>query len=258
MTIDVRKLDFEGGLIIQPRAGFVIKTTSITGKVFINVCHADDLAPVSVESAGIRVPISIGTLSSSVDAKGVPCEVVDVVINSENTVIDRDQLINVLIDSVNAKLSVELKYISLPNLKYKGDTIGVHRIKVKRDSWIQEQNSETNDTHNFTLMYILHDGSAVDVVDERTPVPNYVKSCQLTVPCSGFKQVHVSKERWEISLLDDSVFSVWFPTPMDPESCRASFSNGVLQANISLLNSLYVINFVITVFKHYRAVHTLH
>eukprot|EP01016_Furgasonia_blochmanni_P027465 TRINITY_DN2896_c0_g2_i4.p1 TRINITY_DN2896_c0_g2~~TRINITY_DN2896_c0_g2_i4.p1 ORF type:complete len:194 (-),score=32.75 TRINITY_DN2896_c0_g2_i4:45-626(-) len=69
------KLDAEGGIVVEPGHGFVLKTKDKTGeKVFINFTHhfiidePEEKHLVDYENqAGIRIPMSVGTLREDFD-----------------------------------------------------------------------------------------------------------------------------------------------------------------------------------------------
>jgi hypothetical protein len=85
--------DAEGGVMIQPDKGFVVKTTAKTvGKVFINMCQHEVVEPfeskaVPKETAeahgsserGLRIPLSMGERREENDKKGEACMVIDVI-----------------------------------------------------------------------------------------------------------------------------------------------------------------------------------
>ena len=79
-------IDEEGGAVIQPVAGFVIKTKDHTGcKVFVNFTSHDlvegleekavteeDQAKLGSSDRGIRIPLSLGGVREDRDKKGEP------------------------------------------------------------------------------------------------------------------------------------------------------------------------------------------
>jgi len=67
-------IDEEGGAVIQPNPGFVIKTKDETGqKVFINMTHHELVDPFEEkpipesEEKGIRIPLSLGSVREDYD-----------------------------------------------------------------------------------------------------------------------------------------------------------------------------------------------
>ena len=92
-------IDDEGGAMIQPIAGFVIKTRDDSGaKVFVNILHHDLIEPImkqhipAEEAAkaspdhtpvGIRIPLSLGTIKEDRDKKGDPVQCYDFIFNPQ-------------------------------------------------------------------------------------------------------------------------------------------------------------------------------
>ena len=83
------ELDSEGGLMVTPEKGFVIKTfdTSNGVKVFLNMCsHPIVEGPEQTDEAeqtSLRVPLSLGDPKLDNDNKGQPCAVYDIIWNPE-------------------------------------------------------------------------------------------------------------------------------------------------------------------------------
>lgn len=152
----LNQIDAEGGVMVQPDPGFVIKTRNTNNgqKIFINVVSNHHVeAPhmktiMEGEAAGeegMRVPLSIGAPIEDFDKKQEPCTTYDLVANPET--VDnansepqfRETLVQLCLASVAQKYSIplDMKY-KLPKMKYKGTTVQIQRIKVKKDSQIQE------------------------------------------------------------------------------------------------------------------------
>jgi len=88
-------LDEEGGTLIEPEKGFVIKTKdAVGGKVFVNMTQHEVIDPFEERAVpmehqkehgcaevGLRVPLSLGTVREDFDKKGEPAQVYDVVWN---------------------------------------------------------------------------------------------------------------------------------------------------------------------------------
>lgn len=79
-------IDAEGGAVVKPIPGFVVKTKDASGgKVFVNMTHHElvesySAAPVTPEEAakhnidqGVRIPLSLGNVREESDKKGDPC-----------------------------------------------------------------------------------------------------------------------------------------------------------------------------------------
>ena len=80
-------IDPEGGAMIQPNPGFVVKTKDLKSgtKVFINMTHHDIVEPFEqkpipeedqekygASSTGVRIPLSLGDVREDQDKKGEP------------------------------------------------------------------------------------------------------------------------------------------------------------------------------------------
>jgi len=153
-TTQLNKVDAEGGMLVRPDPGFVVKTHDVQSgmKVFINITanehieapHVQSLADMEGEE-GVRVPLSIGTPMEDFDKKNEPCVTYDLVANPE-TVMEcsktpafRETVVNLCIASVNQKFKVELdQRYKLPKMKYKGNVVQLQRIRKKNTSQIQE------------------------------------------------------------------------------------------------------------------------
>ena len=78
-------MDPEGGMTIQPRKGFVVKTKDVKtgGKVFLNMTVHESVDPFEYKSLpttgdkdepeqGLRIPLSLGDVREENDKKGDP------------------------------------------------------------------------------------------------------------------------------------------------------------------------------------------
>mmetsp|Transcript_1816 Transcript_1816/g.2609 ORF Transcript_1816/g.2609 Transcript_1816/m.2609 type:complete len:164 (-) Transcript_1816:990-1481(-) len=80
-------VDKEGGTVIQPSKGFVVKTKDVKtgGKMFINMAHHEIVDPFEskaipkeqqeehgAQEKGLRIPLSLGDLREESDKKGDP------------------------------------------------------------------------------------------------------------------------------------------------------------------------------------------
>jgi len=175
----LNQIDAEGGVLVEPTPGFVIKSEDVESgqKIFINVCsndfvekpHEKSIADNS-EEVGIRVPLSVGLGEEDFDKKNVPCVTYDVVLNPESITAGEDDpnfkhmVVQLAMGAISQKYSIGLnpKY-RLPKMKYKGGN-GINtrhqRLKVKKDSQIEEVASKTKDidedskvAHDFTIIY---------------------------------------------------------------------------------------------------------
>ena len=84
-------LDEEGGALVQPDKGFVVKTKDASGaKVFINMTSHEFVDPMEEKNVptpdgngqmerGVRIPLSLGNPREENDKKGEPAMVYDVI-----------------------------------------------------------------------------------------------------------------------------------------------------------------------------------
>jgi hypothetical protein len=155
-------VDAEGGAIVQPTAGFVVKTKDKNGeKVFINMTMHElvdefeekpipegDKEKFGGSDTGIRIPLSLGTKREDFDKKGSTAQVYDVIWNPktiERCKTDpqfRQVVVELALNYVNQKFNHELdmRFI-LPKMKYKGKTVEFQRIKAKKGPKIQQMDS---------------------------------------------------------------------------------------------------------------------
>ncbi len=160
-------------LRIQPKAGFVIKTTSLNPavkpptqcaqKVFVNVCYHDAIEKMSTkkkldgngkEVEGLNLPLAMGPLRNCKDKNGNICQVVDTIIHPsvENDMLDEDYtgskmdfVCQVLLQCFDKKYKelapLDRKY-KLPRMKYFGyinATSGQIERKLSKNAEICKQ-----------------------------------------------------------------------------------------------------------------------
>lgn len=152
-------IDSEGGAVIQPLAGFVVKTKDQTGeKVFVNMTHhsivegmqeqavtPEDAAKFGTSERGVRIPLSLGPVRDDRDKKGDPVRVYDfiwateVVQRAQREAVFRQQMVELAFSYVEQKFGhvLDLRF-TIPKMKYKGDTIQYQRVKAKKGPRIQE------------------------------------------------------------------------------------------------------------------------
>lgn len=153
-------VDSEGGMLVQPDPGFVIKTHDAANgnKVFINMVSNKNIEAPHMKSfeelegeQGVRVPMSVGTAVEDFDKKGEPCIAYDLIINpdvvSECAKVPqyRDMVCQLGMSAISQKYKVELDpKFKLPKLKYKGSQVQYQRIKIKKGSLINEVSGESS------------------------------------------------------------------------------------------------------------------
>lgn len=141
------KLDEEGGIVVTPNKGYVIKTVdSITSeKVFLNICSHELIdAPEEQEipnvddHVGLRVPLSLGNPKSEFDKsnkyieKNI-CRVYDVIVNpsvlqrSQDEAQTRQLLVELIVSHIAQKYKQEL---SLSNFYFR---VSIFTLKIQRN-----------------------------------------------------------------------------------------------------------------------------
>lgn len=150
-------VDAEGGVLVRPDPGFVIKTRDLQSgsKVFLNVVankHVERPHMKSIEELqgeqGCRVPMSVGNPVEDFDKKGEPCVSFDLVANPhivEECVKEpafKESVISICMAAVSQKHKVELdQRYKLPKMLYKGARVQLQRIRVSKQTQIQEVGS---------------------------------------------------------------------------------------------------------------------
>mmetsp|Transcript_28579 Transcript_28579/g.66215 ORF Transcript_28579/g.66215 Transcript_28579/m.66215 type:complete len:435 (+) Transcript_28579:128-1432(+) len=150
----LNQVDQEGGVTVQPEPGFVVKTKDANNgtKVFLNVTSNEHIESPHLKTLtemegqeGVRVPVSVGTPVEDFDKKGEPCVTYDLIVNPEvvskcqETPEYRDFVVQLCMSAVGQKYKMELdQRFKLPKLRYKGTTVQYQRIRLKKESMIQE------------------------------------------------------------------------------------------------------------------------
>jgi dynein assembly factor 2 len=243
------ELDEEGGVVITPERGYVIKTSDVHSKekVFINICaHAiidapeqKDL-PEDTDSVGLRVPISLGPPrpdfdKSKVSLEGRICTVFDVIVNpgvlsaSKKDPVYRQLLVELSFNYIAQKHKRDLstKY-RLPKIKYKGQSIQTQRVRGKKAPQIQVVDSEVFKEPASTgpavpLWELLVDGEKLD-----SELLQDSKELQLIVELpllvSGRAiSLKMSPERLELTVGKLYQLGLWLPTLVDFAQATAAF-----------------------------------
>lgn len=152
-------IDEEGGAVVQPTPGFVIKTQAAqAGKVFVNMTSHEFVEGFSQKSipkseadkhgtaeTGLRIPLSLGQRREESDKKGEPALVVDVIWAPE-TIAEcltnagfRQNVVELAFGYIQQKYGLDLDLrFTIPKMKYKGATVQFQRIKAKKNPKIQE------------------------------------------------------------------------------------------------------------------------
>jgi len=136
----------EESMVIQPTAGFVVKTrviaasndgdaTAVGKKLFINIC-SDPAIPLpdhvegdSENEVKLRLPASVGPLRPTSDQQGNECLACDVVFNPKLVELCKDDKETRTLLCAHAAHKLQVKYnlelsadFRFPNSKYKGGT----------------------------------------------------------------------------------------------------------------------------------------
>lgn len=153
-------IDEEGGAVIQPLEGFVVKSKDVRSgeKVFVNMTHhsivegiqeqavtPEDAARYGSSERGIRIPLSLGPVREDRDKKGDPVRVYDFIWATETVrraqreAVFRQQMVELAFTYIQQKFGTTLDLqFSIPKMKYKGSTIQFQRVKAKKGPKIQE------------------------------------------------------------------------------------------------------------------------
>eukprot|EP01147_Barroeca_monosierra_P006420 gene6420-293_t len=119
--------------LVIPKPGFCVKTDTESGeKVFLNICHADEIpAPPSIsdeelalvianeDNSRFRIPMSVGEPHMEPDHAGVPCKAIDAAVNSSvlDILNEREGMREFVVELVMCQ--VEAKYQLVLNREYK-------------------------------------------------------------------------------------------------------------------------------------------
>ncbi|KAG7387646.1 hypothetical protein PHYPSEUDO_013896 [Phytophthora pseudosyringae] len=148
-----------GGMYIDVKPGFVMKTTDVKNKkkVFVNVVYADEIQAFSEkkklddegkEQEGIHVPLSLGAPHEVTDRKGVSSLAFDVAVNTkvvedcqaDKTGAFRNFVCELAIEYIDQKYKIKVddRY-KLPRLTYRGELPPPkHYIRKTQAPTIQE------------------------------------------------------------------------------------------------------------------------
>jgi len=153
-------IDEEGGAVIQPTPGFVVKTKDINdqSKIFINMTHHDlvepfeeksipkeEAAKIDASETGIRIPLSLGTVREDSDKRGDPVQVFDIIWNpktvkqAQKDAGFRQAMVELAFSYITQKhgRNLDLRF-TIPKMKYKGATVQYQRVKAKKNPKIKE------------------------------------------------------------------------------------------------------------------------
>ena len=149
-------IDPEGGCTIQPEPGFVVKTKDQNGqKIFVNMTSHEMVDPPEEkhlpdsDQPAVRIPLSLGEIREDFDKKGDPCQVLDVIWNTETIkkghkeILYRQGLVELAFEYVKEKykLHLDMKY-TVPKMKYKGKTVQFQRVRARKGPKIQQLDSK--------------------------------------------------------------------------------------------------------------------
>jgi hypothetical protein len=236
------QLDSEGGIMITPTKGYVVKTFDISSneKVFLNICSHEiidlpeekDLPDIEDHRA-LRVPLSLGAPRPDHDRNGKICTIYDIVVNPkilEKSAEDnatRQLLIELCTTHINQKYKQQLSLSNfyseyrLPKLKYKG-TLQQQRVRGKKviDKEVFSEPVESVRTPSWEIKV---NGEEMDVENVKfcrefelvVELELLISGKGIVLQCaSDFIQVNVGKI-YSLSL--------WIPFTIDISSVLASF-----------------------------------
>jgi len=265
-------IDPEGGVVVTPAIGFVIKGFNGSEKVFVNVCFSSWVNPPSFDTArgGVRIPMSIGPVIGGLDKIGAACKVIDIVVSEETvrkamTETDFKQyLMEIVIAGIEMKWDVKLEKLRGLKMGYKGIAVQQQRIKVDRTKLIQEVEyiEKPKEPPRFTFDFINKGtGTRFSAFD----LPEYMSTesmmrrklqIEMGTACIYEKfdssyftcmeivipnildiestRMQVSNKRLVVTTsgLTGSTFNIWFPVRLDASSVSAVYS--AEQSNITV------------------------
>jgi hypothetical protein len=182
--------DEEGGLVITPIQGCVVKTSDSNGqKIFINVTSHDKIEEPKEEHIlemenrmGVRLPMSLSEKAEDFDNKNQICQVYDVIFNTnvlkktESDPMAFQFMFEVVRERIRQRFNHELSqsFVKLKNLKYKGKHVRPQRVRVRVGPKIEEvikednsQNIHLNSTNNPSAKEMSK------IVNEKGKTPNW-------------------------------------------------------------------------------------
>jgi hypothetical protein len=146
--------DEEGGITIKPNQGFCIKCKDSNGnKLFINIVSHDRVDAPKEEHIleidnkyGVRLPLSLSERYEDFDSKNEMCQVYDVIFNpsvvtkAENDLMMLQFMMQLVSERIKQKYNQEIseEFVKLKNLKYKGKTMRLQRIRYRPGPKIEE------------------------------------------------------------------------------------------------------------------------
>lgn len=186
-------VDEEGGTVIQPGKGFVIKTKNVnTGeKMFLNMCQHDIVDPFEEKAVpmdqqaehgaaekGLRIPLSLGDIREESDKKGEPAQVIDIIWapatieKAKKDATFRQVVVELAFNYIFQKHQIELdlRYI-VPKLNYKGATVQYQRIRAKKTPKIQEVELTQEQKEAMERQH-LEEQKIKDAMSEKKPTWN--------------------------------------------------------------------------------------
>lgn len=258
------EIDPEGGVVVTPVSGFVIKGSNGSEKVFVNLCYSLWVNPPSfdAERGGVRIPMSIGPVIGDLDKKGAACKVIDIVV-SEETVRKamtetefKKYLMEIVIAGIEMKWDIKPDKLRGLKMGYKGIAVREQRIKVDRSKLIQEVDhiEKPKEPPRFTFDFInkesgtrfnafglpeymstesmmrrkLQKEMGTACIDEKFD-SSYFTCMEIVIPnildIQGTR-MQVSNERLVVTTtgLTGSTFNIWFPVKLDASSVSATYS----------------------------------
>ncbi|CAG0884764.1 unnamed protein product [Cyprideis torosa] len=228
---------------IVPKPGFCVKTLvrKTKEKVFINICHSDEVpcpkpnlteqelaAKIDTDEIDqYRIPMSIGEPHSEVDKSGKFCQAYDVIINSaffekvENEELFRIFLITVTIHSLDAKFDTELDtddFVVLRNKKCHGTLVPqrVREILIEEvdESTAQSKSAKATSAKPRVKPLISLIEKEGKVIVGEVPLPLLVSPKSLVLDLGGDRILLASPEY----LLD-----IYLPIDIVPERSHAQY-----------------------------------
>ena len=254
MDQTISSSDSGSTIIVQPIPGYVVKTRTSNGKLFVNVCHSEMIdAPTCVDTGSIRFPLSVGAVFQDIDKSGQSCDVIDVVvsgsiINESMSVPEtRETFHSFIRDSIEQKHGIQiLSEFRVIKKNYVGEKVRPQRVRVPRSSLIEElpstaiqglQNS-TAQTPSFSFSYWNESRNACIDVLKLPHVSSTEKSLQedMKREFTGETESNQDTMSHEEALKDMNHFVLILEGVLNPSLYRLRVSNQRLYVSKSGMN----------------------
>ena len=225
---------------------------------------------------GIRIPVSVGERTEESDKSGEPCEAYDVIVadsvlkQTESDVEYKQLVCQLAIAAVGQKYKLDLDdRFTLPRIKYKGSTVKSQRIRIKRDSQIEEVLADSKNADlskenviDFSIEYISNSDSSdrldgfllpiyksiTDEVAENLQTKMFGSTpsnsndlqdrhVEISIPLKiRPREAEISDEAVFLDLPGSPDFRIWFPIHFDSNRSSAEWDGRRLLIRVASLS----------------------